>query len=181
VISVSLHASAVGALERWTAPNPVEDRLRTEYLEHLTAHPDALSRHCHPDHLTASAVVVSHDRSRVLLNLHGKYRVWMQFGGHCEEDDATLADAALRETAEESGISGLALVSDQPSQLDAHEVRCGPMRPARHLDVRFVAVAPPDAVASASNESVDVRWFATGDLPPGLEQSVVDLIARATA
>jgi 8-oxo-dGTP pyrophosphatase MutT (NUDIX family) len=178
---VTLHASAVSALEQWSPPSAAEERLRAGYLAHLAGHADALSRHCHPDLLTASAVVVSHDRSRVLLNLHGKYRIWMQFGGHCEDDDASLAAAALRETREESGIDGLELVSDRPVQLDSHEVRCGPLRPAHHLDVRFIGVAPVDAVASASVESVAVRWFPCDRLPPGLEPSVVELVGRAAS
>jgi 8-oxo-dGTP pyrophosphatase MutT (NUDIX family) len=178
---VTLHSSAMTALERWTAPSAAEEELRGAYLAHLAAHPDALSRHCHPDHLTASAVVVSHDRSRVLLNLHGKYRIWMQFGGHCEADDESLAAAALRETREESGIGGLELVSAEPVQLDSHEVRCGPIRPAHHLDVRFATVAPRDGVANASHESVAVRWFPSDRLPPGIESSVAELVRRATA
>jgi 8-oxo-dGTP pyrophosphatase MutT (NUDIX family) len=178
---VTLHSSAVAALEQWTAPSAAEEELRAAYLAHLAVHPDALSRHCHPDHLTASALVVSHDRRQVLLNLHGKYRIWMQFGGHCEEDDESLAAAALRETREESGVGALELVSAEPIQLDSHEVRCGPVRPAHHLDVRFATVAPRDAVASASHESVAVRWFPRDRLPPGVEASVAELVRRATA
>src|SRR5262249_32305153 len=105
----------------------------------------------------------------------------MQFGGHCEPDDASLADAALRETVEESGIAGLALADPLPVQLDVHEVRCGPLRPAHHLDVRFIAIAPAGAEEAASHESVEVRWFDIGSLPDETDQSVRDLVHLATS
>src|SRR4029079_13977396 len=136
---------------------------------HLRPHPDGLTRECHPDHLAASLLVVNESRDRVLLNLHARYQIWVQRGGHCELGDETLAGAALREGAEESGIEGLTLVGAGPAQLSTHEVRCGPIRPSHHLDVRYVAVAPPGAEPVASSESIDVRWFDVGALPTGLE------------
>ncbi len=173
---MSLHANAVRTLQRWEPPHKRQRELRQTYLDHLGDHPDAMSRHCHPDHLTASALVVSDDRERVLLNLHGRYRIWMQFGGHCEPDDATLAEAALREAVEESGVEGLVLVGEQPAQLDVHEVWCGPIRPAHHLDVRYVAAAPTGAAGVASDESLDVRWFPRDALPAGLDAGLRELI-----
>jgi 8-oxo-dGTP pyrophosphatase MutT (NUDIX family) len=176
-----LHVNAVAELERWAPPDDAQRRLRDYFLEHLARHRDGLSKACNPDHITASGLVVSEDRSRVLLNLHGKYRTWMQFGGHCEDTDPTLAAAALRETSEESGIADLRLVDLVPVQLDLHEVRCGPIRPSHHLDVRFVAVAPDGALESASHESVAVRWFDRDALPVGVDDSVRRLVAAAVA
>jgi 8-oxo-dGTP pyrophosphatase MutT (NUDIX family) len=174
-----LHANAVATLQNWHPTSNAQRLLKVHYLAHLAEHPDGLTRDCHPDHITASAVVVSHDRTRVLLNLHGKYQKWMQFGGHCELTDDSLAAAALRETSEESGITGLRLASQSPVQLDIHEVVCGPIRPSRHLDVRYVAVAPPGAEAAASDESIDVAWFDRKELPAGLEPSVLDLVTAS--
>ena len=129
--------------------------LQTAFLAHLSEHADGLSRDCHPDHITASALVVSHDRSQVLLNLHGRYQIWMQFGGHCEPDDASLAGAALRETVEESGIDGPAPGRRQlRCSSSRHEVQCGPIRPSHHLDVRYVAVAPAGAEAGRQRRVV---------------------------
>jgi len=178
---VSLHDDAVAALTRWLAPNAEQDHLRTAYLTHLAEHRDGLTRDCHPDHLTASALVVSESRDRVLLNLHGKYEIWVQFGGHCEPEDTRMHEAALREAVEESGVDGLRLVSDLPTQLSTHEVRCGPVRPSHHLDVRYVAVAPDDAVSRVSEESLDVAWFAPDALPDGLDAPLRELIAWALA
>ena len=106
----------------------------------------------------------------MLLNLHGKYQIWMQFGGHCEPEDTRMHEAALRETVEESGIDGLRLVERPPDPAEhATRCSCGPIRPSHHLDVRYVAVAPDDAVSRVSEESLDVRWFAPDALPDGLE------------
>jgi 8-oxo-dGTP pyrophosphatase MutT (NUDIX family) len=173
---VSLYDDAVTVLTRWHPRNDQQRRLRDAYIQHLAEHPDGLSRDCHPDHLTASALLVSVDRSRVLLNLHRRLSRWMQFGGHCEPQDLTLADAARREATEESGVEGLRLLGGDPVQLSVHEVPCGPVSPAHHLDVRFVAVVPDDAVPAASAESEEVRWFPRRSLPAGVDASVRELV-----
>jgi 8-oxo-dGTP pyrophosphatase MutT (NUDIX family) len=177
---VSLYDGAVDELTCWVPPTRSQARLRASYLRHLHEHPDGLTRECHPDHLTASLLIVNAQRDRVLLNLHRKYAIWVQFGGHCEAGDSSLAGAAIREGEEESGISGLRLVAPGPAQLSRHQVVCGPVRPAHHLDVRYVAVAPADAEPVASDESIDVRWFATDATPSDLEPELRDLLALAT-
>jgi 8-oxo-dGTP pyrophosphatase MutT (NUDIX family) len=177
---VTLHADAVDVLTRWTAPDDEQERLRGVYLTHLGQHPDAMQRSCHPDHLTASALIVSADHTRVLLTLHRVIKRWLQTGGHCETDDVSLAEAALREGREESGIPDLA-VDPVPVLLSLHEVpSCGPIRPSHHLDVQYVAVAPPGAQEVISDESEDLAWFDVDDLPVETDQSVRDLIAAAT-
>jgi len=161
----SLHDDALATLRGWHPEDPGQERLRLEYVEHLLTHEDGLSRTDRPGHLTAGALVVSADRRSVLLTLHAKALRWFHLGGHCEPGDATLAGAALREAAEESGIDGLTL-DEHPLHLDAHVVGfCGDGGPVRHLDVRFLAVAPPDARPAVSQESVDVRWWPVDQLP----------------
>jgi 8-oxo-dGTP pyrophosphatase MutT (NUDIX family) len=171
---VSLHADAVAVLSAWTAPDPAQERLRGEYLRHLDAHPDAMSRGCVPDHLTASALIVSADSTRVLLTLHARLGRWLQTGGHCE-DDATTAAAAHREATEESGIVGL-VVDTVPVLLSRHEVPCGPVRPASHLDVQFLCVAPSGAVPALSAESLDLAWFPVDGLPADVDGSLRALV-----
>lgn len=173
---MSLHTEAVRTLTDWNTSANAQRVLRKQFLAHLAAHPDATSRDCHPDHLTASVLVVSHDRTQVLLNLHKRYQKWMQFGGHCEPADTTMAAAGLREAREESGIPGLRLLGSTPVQLSRHEVQCGPVRPSHHLDVRWIAVAPAGAQPVVSDESEQVQWFPRGGLPADLEHDVRDLV-----
>ena len=156
---------ALGVLGGWVAPDAGQGRLRDTIVAHLRSRPDGLSRDCHPAHVTAGALVLSADHREALLTLHTKAGRWFHLGGHCEPGDATLAGAALREATEESGVSGLRL-DPVPLHLDSHVVAfCGAHPQVTHLDVRFLAVAPPDAVPAVSEESLDVRWWPVRDLP----------------
>jgi 8-oxo-dGTP pyrophosphatase MutT (NUDIX family) len=175
---VTLRDDARRVLSDWSAPDAEQDRLREVYVAHTERHPDALSRGCHPDHLTASAIIFSADHERVLLTLHRVIKRWLQTGGHCEPDDVTLAEAALREGREESGIPDL-VIDPVPVLLSRHEVPCGPVRPAHHLDVQYVAVAPAEAQHVISDESDDLAWFGLDALPDQTDDSVRALIAAA--
>jgi len=176
-----LHADAQRVLNGWVAPDDDQERLRTAYLEHLREHPDAMWRTCVPAHLTASVLVLDPTGERVLLDLHGKGGFWVQFGGHCEAGDRTLAGAALREGAGESGVKGLTLLGDGPVDLDRHALSSAFGSCEEHLDVRYAAVAPPSAEPVTSDESHDVAWFPVDALPRELAGGMTRLVARARA
>jgi 8-oxo-dGTP pyrophosphatase MutT (NUDIX family) len=175
---VTLHADALAALRGWSAPSAGQERLREDYVSHLEAHDDGMLRSCFPDHLTSGALVLSPDLDAVLLNLHRKAGRWFHFGGHLEPGDASLWDAARRETTEESGLDDV-VVHREPVHLSRHRVPfCDPRGPVDHLDVRFAAVAPAGAAHAASEESLDVRWWPL-DALPALEEEMHELIALA--
>jgi 8-oxo-dGTP pyrophosphatase MutT (NUDIX family) len=179
--ATGLHADAVGTLTAWTAPDGDQERLRSEFLEHLARHHDGLSRACVPAHLTASALVVDAAREHVLLVRHRKGGFWVQPGGHCEPTDRTLADAALREATEESGISGLGLAMPDPVDLDRHRLSAAFGTCGEHLDVRFLVVAPPEADPVASDEADEARWFSWDAVPADAVEDLGRLLARGRA
>lgn len=171
-----LYADAVRVLKEWDAPDGDQERLRLDYLDHLAEHEDGLWKPCGAGHITASALVVDPAGERVLLTLHRKIRKWLQMGGHCEPEDATLADAALREATEESGIAGLTLLRAEPVRLDRHLTPC-----AWHLDVQYAALAAPGAVEAISEESLDLRWCGYEEVGTVADSSVTALLARTRA
>jgi 8-oxo-dGTP pyrophosphatase MutT (NUDIX family) len=152
--------------------------MRLRFLEHLFDHADGLSRSCAPAHITASALIVSPERGEVLLVLHAKAGSWLQTGGHCEPGDPTLAAAALREATEESGIAGLTL-TEAPVRLDRHPAPCRRGVVEHHLDVQYLAIAPPGARPTRSAESLGLAWFPFDALPS--PSDVQHLVAYASA
>lgn len=175
--TTSLHADAVGVLMAYRPADAHQVGLRRAYLDHLRAHPDAMWRTCAPAHLTASTIVLDAAAERVLLALHRKAGLWLQMGGHCEESDATLADAALREAREESGLHDLRLLAG-PVLLDRHPAPCSPDID-HHYDVMYSAVAPPGVAEQVSAESVALGWFPIRELPEPTDDAVRALVAAA--
>ncbi|MEU2759780.1 MULTISPECIES: NUDIX hydrolase [unclassified Streptomyces] len=148
-------------------------QLRQAYLDHLALHDDGMWKACEAGHLTASALVIDPQRDRVLLTLHRKLRMWLQMGGHCEPQDATLEAAALREATEESGVTGLTLLPGGPVRLDRHPI---PSPCNWHFDVQYAALAPAGAAERISEESLELRWFRYEDVPAVADTSVVRLL-----
>jgi 8-oxo-dGTP pyrophosphatase MutT (NUDIX family) len=171
---VSLYDDAVLVLKGYEG----QEELRQVYLDHLAAHPDGMWKACEAGHLTASALVIDPDHGRVLLTLHRKLRMWLQMGGHCEPQDATLAAAALREAGEESGIAGLTLLPGGPVRLDRHPI---PPPCHWHLDVQYAVLAPPGSVQQISDESLDLRWYAYDEVADVADESVVRLLEATRA
>lgn len=172
-----LHADLGGLLDRYQDSNESQQSLREAMLAFLTARPDAVRRSCQPGHFTASTLVIDPSRNAVLLTLHPRIGRWLQLGGHLEDDRSVVA-AALREATEESGIAELG-IDPEPLHLAVHPITCSLGLPTRHLDIRFLAVAPPGAQPVISTESLDLRWFDHHRLPTLAAPDIAELARRA--
>jgi 8-oxo-dGTP pyrophosphatase MutT (NUDIX family) len=120
-----------------------------------------------PVHVTASAVVTG--PRGVVLHRHKRLGIWIQPGGHVEPGESLL-EAALRETAEETGLVAEP-VADDPVHFDVHPAPKG----HEHLDVRFLLRAegeprPPEG------ESPDVGWFSWPDAAATTDDALAPLL-----
>jgi 8-oxo-dGTP pyrophosphatase MutT (NUDIX family) len=175
---VSLRSSAITLLTDWRPPDHPQDSLRNAVLAFLDAREDACLRACVPGHITASTLVLDDTGGQVLLTLHPRLGRWVQLGGHCEESDADIHAAALREANEESGVDGLRLSPDLAA-INVHALTCSLGVPTRHLDLQFVAHAPAGAQIVVSEESVDLRWWPVDGLPDGVDDGLRYLVQQA--
>jgi len=174
-------AVAIALLGRVDRSDPDVARAADRVLALVEGADLPADRRTRPGHLTGSAFVVSSDRRAAVLLLHRKLGLWLQPGGHADED-TNLAAVALREATEETGIPGLR-IDPTPVDVDVHEVRPPREDPHLHLDVRFLVVAPPGAVPVANEESEDVRWVPVDELgewplDPGLRRLAAAALRR---
>ena len=120
---MSVRESAIELLTEWDAPDDCQDSLRQSVLAFLLARTDACERACVPGHITASALVVNHAGDQVLLTLHPRLGRWVQLGGHCEDSDADIVAAAMREVSDFLGNTPALARSSyvDPRVVDAYE------------------------------------------------------------
>lgn len=118
-----------------------------------------------PRHATASALVFDPSLTRTLLVFHAKGQFWVQPGGHLESEDASIADAALRELREETGVDLPALVEPLVYDLDHHRLSSAFGRCASHLDIGIAVVVGDDLALVVSEESEDAHWWPIDALP----------------
>lgn len=175
--ATTLYDDAVSTVSAFAPSDPDGESARDRTLRLLEIGPATLRRAHLSGHITASAVIVSADRTNVLLCLHGRINKWVQVGGHCEPSDMTLAEAALREATEESGIDGL-VIDPTPIDIDIHPVNCK-VGPTHHYDVRFVITAPDGAIEQVSEESHALGWFSPHALPAPLASATESVVQAA--
>ena len=134
------------------------EHIRTTVADYLTRHPDDASRltrllHALDDgqamtdrsvmrgHVTA-AVFLTRADGKVLHIAHKATGKWLVPGGHLEDADVTLADAALRELAEETGVPADQVAIGELLDIDVHPIAANPAKGEGdhfHFDFRFAA------------------------------------------
>jgi 8-oxo-dGTP pyrophosphatase MutT (NUDIX family) len=113
-------------------------------------------------HVTAGAALIRPD-GRVLTIEHRALGKWLLPGGHVEDCDATLLDAALRELAEETGISRdqVEPAGSVPFHIDVHSIPANDAKDEPehlHFDFRFLFRTNADAVALQEEEVTNYSW-----------------------
>jgi 8-oxo-dGTP pyrophosphatase MutT (NUDIX family) len=151
-------ANVIDLLHQYTPRDQDEKSEKKRLLHFVTHHADFYSRSLLIGHVTASAWVTNTERSLFLLNHHARLDRWMQVGGHIE-DDPDIQSAALREAAEESGLSSITLAGEKIFDVDIHEIPETPAVPAHlHYDIRFLVTADSTEPIQISNESKSLEW-----------------------
>lgn len=145
-----------------------EQRDMQTILRLMDAHPNIINMNCEVGHFTASAIIVDTTTHRTLLHFHKKLQFWLQVGGHADYE-LDMADAALREATEETGLPDLRHypATENPVPID-YDVHMFPQRGDRpehlHLDFRYVLTTDqPNMLAPEDGESAQFQWLTFDD------------------
>jgi 8-oxo-dGTP pyrophosphatase MutT (NUDIX family) len=163
------------------AASPEEEKSRELILAllELTAAPFSRDQF-HPGHITCTALVLHPDGRRALLVYHHRHHRWLLPGGHVEESDATLADAARREAVEETAVQ---IASGSVARLVGMDVHGIPARKSEpfhlHHDLIFTMDAESSDIA-CSEEAPKVAWCGIDEVDQyGVPASIVRAFRRA--
>lgn len=152
--------SLISQLESFSPHNDIEAGHQHKILALLKNEPRCFHRDCFPAHITGSALLVSHDNSKVLMNHHKSLNKWLCFGGHADGDE-DIEGVARRETEEESGLTNFSLLGGGFMDVDTHPIPANPKKSEPdhfHYDIRFVYKLNEPAKQALSDESLELRW-----------------------
>lgn len=150
-------------LDIYLAGHPAEKEALSALSDVLDQAGDSIaSRKEYRGHVTAGAALLRPD-GRVLTIEHRALRRWLLPGGHVEDSDMTLLDAALRELAEETGISPDQVEPDSgvPLHIDTHPIAANPDKGEdahRHFDFRYLFRTTADTVELQQEEVTAYSW-----------------------
>lgn len=153
-------------------------------LRYLRQFPDDILTRDNPmAHFTASAWVVTPDRSKVLMVYHNIYNSWSWTGGHADGESDLLA-VALREVQEETGLQNIRPVAEDIWSLeilgvDAHTRRGKFVSAHLHLNVTYLIEAEEtDELTINPDENSGVRWFSADEVVERSNEPEMQVVYR---
>lgn len=157
--------------------------------EQLGTGEDLFARSNMRGHITASAIVLDAACERVLLVAHRFLRMWLPPGGHYE-GPGSIWDSAVREVAEETGVTGIVLHPwclqyGLPLDIDSHPIPANPKKGEDthfHHDFRYLAIAREAGPLVPQEDEVDgVRWATFDELAAMPEHRMPRLLRKLEA
>lgn len=132
-------------------------------------------------HITGSLLITNLEKTKVLLMLHKKLWLWVQFWWHCD-GEVNVKNVAIREFHEESGITIDPFVFYGIFNIDIHDIPVDKKwtPPHKHMDILYLWMIPEDTPFSRQESEVDdIRWFDIKGIESHIsERRMIDMLDK---
>ncbi|MBR2045478.1 MAG: NUDIX hydrolase [Agathobacter sp.] len=155
-------------IKSYIPTNEQEQNDKEQMLEFMQANENCLSRENTVAHFTTSIWTVNKEHTKTLMVYHNIYNSWSWIGGHADGVE-NLAEVALRELQEETGVKNARLVSDEIFSIetltvDGHIKKGEYVSCHLHFNVTYLAEADEtETLVVNEDENQAVKWFAFED------------------
>jgi 8-oxo-dGTP pyrophosphatase MutT (NUDIX family) len=158
-----------------------EHVMRDAIIQFVETFEDCAARELQIGHLTGSAWIVNEELTHTLLTYHRKLNLWVQLGGHVE-NDVDMLSASLREAREESGLQDLQLLVPHIFDVDIHTIPARKDEPQHfHYDIRYAFRADRHVPLTVSSESRKLAWVAFDEIESLTREESILRMVRKTA
>ena len=155
-------------IKNYTPVNEQEQNDKEQMLSFMLENEDCFTRENTVGHFTTSIWTVNKERTKTLMAYHNIYDSWAWLGGHADGIE-NLAEVAMRELQEETGVKNARLVSDEILSIETLTVS-GHMKKGKyvsshlHFNVTYLAEADEaEALVVNEDENQAVKWFTFED------------------
>ena len=156
--------SLLDEIKNYTPTNEQELHDKGQMLAFMEKNDNYLERENTVGHFTTSVWTVNKEHTKLLMVYHNIYNSWSWIGGHADGVE-NLAEVALRELQEETGVKNARLVSGEIFSIetltvDGH-IKKGKYVPCHlHFNVTYLAEADEEeALVVKEDENQAVKWF----------------------
>lgn len=133
---------------------------------------DLISRKNFNGHVTASGLILCPKGERALMIFHNRLEMYIQPGGHLEEEDTSLIEAAIREVKEETGLEEFSLdeyfkMLKTPLLVDTHKIPANKKNGEDehyHHDFMYLFKANSTDYTLQIDEVSDAKWVDLDEL-----------------
>lgn len=154
----------LNTLRTYRAYNEAENKMLLDTIDFLEKNEIYLGKKNLEGHITGSAWIINKEGTKCFLTHHKKLNIWVQLGGHTEEEESVQV-SAYREAIEESGFKNLRQLSHTIYDVDVHLIPERKGLPAHyHYDIRYAFIADENEMFQISDESHDLKWVDLKDI-----------------
>lgn len=156
-------------IEQYNPKNEQEAVDKKAMLDFAENNKSSLSRDNKIAHFTNSAIITNKNKDKVLFVNHLIYKSWAWVGGH-NDDNPNFVEVVLKEAKEETGITSVSPLINEPVALDnilvSNHIKNGVyVGDHIHMNISYILVANEyEKLIIKEDENSGVRWFEISDV-----------------